>query len=59
MKILQCIEYGKAFICASYRCRHERNETGEKLSVYTQCIKAFAYGRHLQRNERTCIGKKP
>ncbi|XP_075799997.1 zinc finger protein 559-like isoform X5 [Microtus pennsylvanicus] len=39
--------------------RHERNEIGEKLSVYTQCIKAFAYGSHLQRNARTCTGEKP
>ncbi|CAO2616706.1 Zinc finger protein 431 [Lemmus lemmus] len=38
--------------------RHERNQTGEKLSIYTQYVKAFEYDSYLQRNERTHTGEK-
>ncbi|XP_052610800.1 zinc finger protein 120-like isoform X1 [Peromyscus californicus insignis] len=39
--------------------RHERSQTGENHSVYTQCDKFFAYDSHLQRHKRTNTGEKP
>ncbi|XP_052583566.1 zinc finger protein 120-like isoform X2 [Peromyscus californicus insignis] len=29
--------------------RHERSDNEENPSVYTQCVKAFAYDSHIQR----------
>ncbi|XP_035302992.1 zinc finger protein 120-like [Cricetulus griseus] len=39
--------------------RHERSQTGEQTSVYTKCVKAFAYNSHLQRHKRTHTQEKP
>ncbi|XP_026633512.1 zinc finger protein 120-like, partial [Microtus ochrogaster] len=39
--------------------RHEKSQTGEKTSVYTQCVKDFACDSHLHRHEKTHTRLKP
>ncbi|KAK7795590.1 hypothetical protein U0070_003276, partial [Myodes glareolus] len=53
-----CIEYGKAFTCANYPCRIERNLTGEKHSVYIHSAKAWSYDTHLLRNGYAHFGEQ-
>ncbi|XP_035309668.1 zinc finger protein 431-like [Cricetulus griseus] len=46
--------------CASSKRhdRHERRQTGENSSVYTQCDKAFENNSYLQSHERKHTGEK-
>ena len=40
-------------------CRHEKSQSREKTSVYTQYLKAFACDHHLHRHEKTHTRLKP
>ncbi|CAO2641726.1 Zinc finger protein 431 [Lemmus lemmus] len=45
--------------CSIRHARIERNQNGDKLSVYIQCVKAFSYDTHFLRNEKkTHTGEK-
>ncbi|CAO2618213.1 Zinc finger protein 431 [Lemmus lemmus] len=44
--------------CSIRHARIERNQNGEKLSVYIQCVKAFSYDTHLQMHKRKHSGEK-
>ncbi|XP_075845145.1 zinc finger protein 120-like isoform X2 [Microtus pennsylvanicus] len=48
-------------LCQSSRRheRHEKSQTREKTSVYTQCVKAFANDSHLHSDEKTDTRLKP
>ena len=51
IKILDCVENGKACTYVYLPCRHERIQTREKPSGYTQCVKIFAYNSLRQRHK--------